>query len=171
MARVRLAMVVVLVGVLWPASSAHAQSAAAWDRLDVLIGTWDSAGDTQLGAGDGAATFTRELDGHVIVRRSFADYKSGPQAGTHHDDLLVIYRDAPDAPARAIYFDSEGHVIRYAVTSPRESAVVFESDGADPGPRYRLSYVRAGDALDGRFEIAMPGGDYTTYVSWTSKKR
>jgi hypothetical protein len=171
MSPVRLATVAVLVGALWPASNVHAQPAAVWDRLDALIGAWDSTGDTQPGGGEGAATFTRELDGHVIVRRSFADYKSGPQAGTRHDDLLVIYRDAPDAPARAIYFDSEGHVIRYAVTSPRNNAVVFQSEEAEPGPRYRLSYVRAGDALDGRFEIAMPGGDYTTYLSWTSKKR
>lgn len=156
--------------VLWP-SLTSAQTASAWDRAEALIGTWDSAGDTQLGSGDGSASFTRELDGHVIVRRSFADYKSGPQAGTRHDDLLVIYRDAPDAPAKAIYFDSEGHVIRYAVTSPRENAVIFQSDGSDPGPRYRLSYTRHGDALDGTFEVAMPGSDYKMYLSWTSKRR
>jgi hypothetical protein len=167
----KFAAIAILAAVCWPASNACAQPAAVWNRLDALIGTWDSAGDTQLGGGDGSASFTRDLDAHVIVRRSFAEYKSGPQAGTRHDDLLVIYREAPDGPPRAIYFDSEGHVIRYAVTSPRANAVVFQSDGSDPGPRYRLSYVRAADALDGTFEIAMPGGEYKTYLSWTSKKR
>ena len=156
---------------LMPGRAAHAQNAAVWDRLQMLIGTWPSAGDTQLGDGEGSASFTRELDGHIVVRRSYAAYKTGPQAGTRHDDLMVIYRDAPDAPPRAIYFDSEGHVIRYAVTAPDDSSIVFESDGAEPGPRYRLSYVRKGPALGGKFEIAMPGGDFKTYLSWTSIAR
>jgi hypothetical protein len=153
------------------ANHAHAQSAPSWDRLRMLLGTWESAGDTQLGQGLGTASFSAELNGQIIVRRSFAEYTSGPQAGTRHDDLLVIYREAPDAPPKAIYFDSEGHVIRYSIATPTERSVVFQSDSSAPGPRYRLSYARAENALDGTFEIAMPGADYKTYLSWTSSKR
>src|SRR5947208_7244995 len=98
------------------------QSAPAWERLQFLVGTWDSKGDTQLGSGEGSATFTRELNGQVIVRKSFASY---PQAGNRHDDLLVVYHDAPNAAPKAIYFDSEGHVIRYSVVTPAENSVVF----------------------------------------------
>jgi hypothetical protein len=159
---------VMLCLLLTMAPATDAQSASTWDRLQVLIGTWDSRGDTQLGPGEGSAAFTRELDGHVIVRRSFADY---PKTGSRHDDLLVIYRDAPGAQPRAVYFDSEGHVIRYAVTAPTADSVVFESDGSDPGPAYRLSYTRTKNGLDGAFEIAAPGAGYKTYLSWTSTLR
>ncbi len=150
---------------------ARAQPASAWDRLQMLVGTWESSGDTQLGQGEGSASFTRELNGQVIVRRSFADYKAGPQAGTRHDDLLVIYRDAADRPPKAIYFDSEGHVIRYAVDVSNDNAIVFESDRDAEGPRYRLSYTRNGASLAGTFEIASPGAEYKTYLSWTSIHR
>jgi hypothetical protein len=113
-----------------------------------------------------------ELNGHIIVRRSFAEYKSGPHAGTRHDDLLVIYREESTAAPQAIYFDSEGHVIRYSVATPTERSVIFESTSAAPGPRYRLSYARAdNNTLDGTFEVAMPGADYTTYLSWSSSKQ
>ena len=152
-------------------SAERVRPPSTWDRLQVLLGTWQSKGDTQLGEGSGTASFTSELGGHAIVRRSFAEYSSGPQAGTRHDDLLVVYRANPDAEPQAIYFDSEGHVIHYRVLTPKENAVVFESDGSDPGPRYRLSYARQGNTLDGIFELAMPGADYKVFVSWTSTKR
>jgi hypothetical protein len=147
-------------------SLTRAQQVATWDRLQILLGTWDSNGDTQLGSGEGSATFTRELNGHVIIRKSFASY---PQAGNRHDDLLVIYRDEPTP--RAIYFDSEGDVIRYSVAAPTEDSILFQSDGSDPGPRYRLSYTRAKRVLSGTFEIAAPGADFKTYLSWTSIER
>jgi hypothetical protein len=165
----------IVLALLWicvsPDRHALAQPLPLWDRLDILLGTWESAGDTQLGAGQGTAVFTRELHGQVMVRRSFADYTSGPQATTHHDDLLVIFRDAPDGPPKAIYFDSEGHVIHYAVSSPAENAVMFQSDGSDPGPRYRLTYARVSARLNGTFEVAAPGAEFRAYLSWTSTRR
>ena len=102
----------------------------------------------------------------IIVRRNHAGYASGVQ----HDDLMVIYLDAPSDTPRAIYFDTEGHIIRYNLTFPTSNKVVFESDGTQPGPRYRLSYWLNGRALDGKFEVAPPGSEYKTYMSWTSKK-
>jgi len=165
----------IVLAFLWvsvsPDRCALAQSLPLWNRLDILLGTWESAGDTQLGAGQGTAVFTRELHGQVMVRRSTADYTSGPQAGTHHDDLLIIYRNEPDGPPKAIYFDSEGHVIHYAVSSLAENAVLFQSDGSDPGPRYRLTYARVSARLNGTFEVAAPGGEFKTYLSWTSTRR
>jgi hypothetical protein len=82
----------------------------------------------------------------------------------------VIYLDAPNDTPRAIYFDSEGHTIRYNLTFPAAGRVVFESDGTQPGPRYRLSYSLNGPALDGKFEVAPPGAVYKAYLTWTSKK-
>jgi hypothetical protein len=59
---------------------------------------------------------------------------------------------------KANYFDSEGHVIYYTVTvAADESSFQFLSDPGQPGPRYRLTYVRTGtDSMKLNFEIANP---------------
>jgi hypothetical protein len=148
----------------------HAQTNEPLKKLDFLLGEWTGVAgekDTPLGAGKGSFSFAPELKQQIIVRRNSANYASGAQ----HDDLMVIYADAPDPTPRAIYFDTEGHVIRYTLAFPAPNRVVFESDAAQPGPKYRLTYWMEGAALDGRFEIAAPAGEYKTYLSWTSKKR
>lgn len=140
-----------------------------WKKLEFLLGSWTgTAGekDTPLGAGQGGFSYRLELNKKIIVRHNQAAYTSGAQ----HDDLMVIYLDAPNDTPRAIYFDTEGHVIRYHLTFPGPNRVIFESDGTQPGPRYRLSHWLNGRALDGRFEVAPPGAGYKTYLSWTSKK-
>ena len=43
--------------------------------------------------------------------------------------------------------------------------MVFESDGKQPGPRYRLSYQLDKGLLDGRFDIAPPGGEFKRYLT------
>ncbi len=142
---------------------------SAWKKLEFLLGKWaGSAGekDTPRGAGQGRFSFEPELNRKIIVRHNYAAYTSG----VRHDDLMVIYLDAPDDAPRAIYFDTEGHVIRYSLTFPAPDSVIFESDGTRPGPRYRLSYSLNGRALDGKFEVAPPGAEYKLYMSWTSKK-
>jgi hypothetical protein len=106
------------------------------------------------------------LNQKIIVRHNHAGYTSG----VRHDDLMVIYLDAPNDTPRAIYFDTEGHVIRYNLTFPAPNRVIFESDGTEAGPRFRLSYWLDGSALGGKFEVAPPGAEYKTYMSWTSKK-
>jgi len=123
--------------------------------------------DTPLGAGQGGFSFAPELDGKIVVRHNRANYNSGAR----HEDLLVIYLESPNEKPHAIYFDTEGHVIRYNLTFPSANRVIFESEGSQPGPRYRLSYWMSGAALDGKFEVAPPGGDYKAYLSWSSKKK
>lgn len=166
------ALVVILASVCAGASPAFAQATPSprWDGLQFLLGTWTAAGGTQLGTAEGGTTFAEELDGQIITRRNFAIYTGGAAAGTRHDDLLIVYRDTPEAAPHAIYFDSEGHVIRYTITTSADTAA-FQSDPSQPGPRYRLTYRRAGDALSGVFAVAAPGtDDYKTYLSWTSTK-
>jgi len=159
-------------GLFLMAACALGQTAApgaAWKRLDFLLGKWTGvagAGETQLGAGQGAFSFHAELNRKIIVRRNTAAYDSGVK----HDDLMVIYLDSPNETPRAIYFDTEGHVIRYDLAFPAAGTVVFESDGTQPGPRYRLTYWLEGGVLKGKFEVAPPGGEYKTYMSWSSKR-
>jgi hypothetical protein len=142
---------------------------SAWKKLEFLLGNWTGSAsekDTPLGAGQGGFSFEPQLNRKIIVRRNRAAYDSG----VRHEDLMVIYLDSPNETPRAIYFDTEDHVIRYNLTFPAQNRVIFESDGAQPGPRYRLSYWLNGRALDGKFEVAPPGAEYKTYLSWTSKK-
>jgi len=48
--------------------------------------------------------------------------------------------------------------------------VAFESDGTQPGPKYRLSYWMEKGSLKGKFEVAAQGSEYKTYMSWASRK-
>ena len=156
---------------LWTVFSAlHAQPNDPWKKLDFLLGEWTGiAGekDTQPGAGQGSFSFELELKQKIIMRRNNASYDSGVQ----HDDLMVIYVDPPNDTPRAIYFDTEGHVIRYVLRFPSPNRVVFESDATQPGPKYRLTYWIEAGSLNGRFEIGASSTDYKTYMNWTSKKR
>ena len=162
-------MRLILIALLMVFSVLQAQTNDAWKKLDFLLGEWTgSAGerDTPHGAGSGSFSFKPELQQKIIVRHNHAVYDSGVE----HDDLMVIYLDAPNDTPRAIYFDTEGHVIRYNLAFPSANRVVFESDGAQSGPRYRLTYWMEGESLNGRFEVAA-ASEYKTYLSWTSKRQ
>jgi hypothetical protein len=151
------------------ALSLSAQVSSPWQKFEFLLGDWTGiAGekDTQLGAAQGSFSFRPELQQKIVVRRNNARYDSGVQ----HDDLMVIYLDPPSGSPRAIYFDTEGHVIRYNLSLPSPNRAVFESEPGQPGPKYRLTYWMDGQSLDGRFEVADPGADYKTYLSWASKR-
>jgi len=148
---------------------AQSSPPAPFQGLEFLIGKWTGIArekDTPMGAGQGFFSFQRELESKIIVRRNASEYTSG----SRHDDLMVIYLDAPKDTPRAIYFDSEGHVIRYNIAVPSPGRAVFESDGTQPGPRYRLTYWVESGSLNGRFEVAPPGGEFKAYMNWTSRK-
>lgn len=144
------------------------EASPAWKKLEFLLGNWTGvagAAPAGLGAGQGSYSFEADLNRRIIVRRSRSEYTSG----VRHDDLMVIYFDAPKDTPRAIYFDSEGHVIRYNATFPTANVVIFESEKTLGGPRYRLKYWRDGVSLNGQFEIAEVGSKYKTYLTWTSR--
>ena len=122
---------------------------ADFKQLEFLLGKWTGVETNK--AESGAFSFEPQLNNKIIVR-----HNSAP----NHEDLLVIYIEDE---TRAVYFDSEGHVIHYKVSVPSENRAVFESDGA---PKYRLTYWLDRESLYGKFEI----GD-KTYLSWTSKPK
>ena len=141
------------------------------DALHFLLGTWNAVGEGKPGQANGASTFARALQGRVITRTSYADYPATEKRpASRHEDLMVIYADG-DA-LRADYYDSEGHVIRYAVHAVGADRAVFTSDVVAGQPRYRLTYIlQAPGKLDGTFEIAPPGQPekFATYLTWTSR--
>jgi hypothetical protein len=136
---------------------------ARFQSIQFLFGKWKAkGGGATVGEGQGAYSYSPDLNQTIVIRRNFSEYPTGPR----HDDLMIIYLEA--ASLRAIYFDSEGHVIHYNVTTPSPTKVVFESDGTQPGPKYRLTHTLEAQDLTGKFEIAAPGAEYKTYLSWTS---
>jgi hypothetical protein len=159
-------MLVSMISMLLLASPAPAPS--PWAELAPLLGEWQAEGSGQPGASGGTFSFTPDLDRAVVTRRAHSEYpatKSRPAFA--HDDLMVIFHEG-DA-TRAIYFDNEGHTIRYAVHAEAKK-VVFLSESA-PGPRFRLTYEWSSDGvLNVAFEIAPPGdGPFKTYVRGTAK--
>src|SRR5215472_5483663 len=103
--------------------------------LQFMVGKWKGGGTGDPGAGQGAFSFLPELNGQILVRRSFNQLASGPR----HEDVMIVYLD--DKTPRAIYFDSEGHTIKYNVSFPAKNTAVFDSGD---GPGYRLSYALEG---------------------------
>lgn len=159
-----------LVAILWATAAAQAPSPKKpdWTLLNFLVGSWVADPNPKEPGATGSTDFRFDLDGSILVRENKADYR--PQDGKpaqHHRDLMVIFADESGA-LKATYWDNEPHTIHYDVTaSPGE--VVFSTPAGAPGPRFRLVYRRTvkDGTVAGRFDIAMPGGDFKPYKEWT----
>jgi hypothetical protein len=142
----------------------------AWSAWTALAGEWVADVDPKEGA-TGAFSFVPELQGHVLVRHNFAQYPSGhPRAG-RHEDLMVVYHAG--AATRADYYDSEGHVIHYAV-SVEGQRFTFVSDLAAGQPRFRFTYVPTSPSTVAlTFEVAPPGKPeaFAPYIRATAHRR
>ncbi|HTS31133.1 MAG TPA: hypothetical protein VMH81_34915 [Bryobacteraceae bacterium] len=142
-----------------------------WGPAQFLVGRWTGDGSGEPGQGSGSFSFTPDLQGKVLVRKSFAEYPpANGKPATRHDDLMIVYRDSRSRELRAIYFDSEEHVIPYSV-KPAEGGVVFVTEAPGNTTRYRLTYIAAGSGrLKLKFEIAPPGKDFTAYIEGTAHR-
>jgi len=137
-----------------------------WRPLQFLVGHWTGEGTTaDQGSGAGAFSFTPDLQDKILLRKNFAEYpKANGKPAYRHDDLMIIYHASTSHDLRAIYFDSEEHIIHYAI-QPSGNSAVFLSEGPQDAPRFRLTYTSAGtDRLKLKFEIAPPGKDFATYI-------
>jgi hypothetical protein len=136
-----------------------------WGPAQFLVGNWTGDGGGQLGQGSGAFSFSPDLQGKILVRKNFAEYPAANgKPAFRHDDLMILYRDETTHGLRATYFDSEEHVISYAV-KPVEGGVVFVSEGAPSTTRFRMTYTSTGkDTLKIKFETAAPGKEFAPYI-------
>jgi hypothetical protein len=165
---VRKLLALALLGV----ASLHAQAPSdAWAPLRFLIGTWDARslnGDVQS---SGTYLFQTELRGHVLARHSATKDCKGPlDFDCEHSDILYIYAEGP--VYKAIYFDNEGHVIHYNVSTPAPATAVFLSDEKQPGPQFRLAYELKNGVMNGKFQIKVPGqAEFRSYLEWTGGKK
>ncbi len=155
---------------VWLAASAGV-AAEDWGPAQFLVGHWIGEGSGQPGQGAGGFSFTSDLQGAVLVRKSFAEYPAANgRPASRHDDLTIVYRDEASKQLRASYFDNEGHAIQYVV-KPAEGGVVFVSEGPPTATRYRLTYTSTGrDRLKLKFEIAAPGKDFSTYIEAAARR-
>jgi len=153
--------------------ASFALHAEDWGPLQFLIGEWAGEGGGQPGqASAGSFSFTPDLQGTILVRRSFAAYPAANgRPAFRHDDLTIVYRAADSKQFRATYWDNEGHVIQYSV-QPAEGGVAFVSDGPPSGQRFRIGYAREGaNQVKIKFEIAAPGKDFAPYVEALARKK
>jgi len=90
--------------------------------------------------------------------------------GCEHGDLLYVYEEA--GKLKAIYFDSEGHLIHYNVSTPEPNTAVFLSDGSTTGPQFRLTYALKDGIMSGKFQIQRPGqSEWNSYLQWSGSKQ
>jgi hypothetical protein len=154
------------------ALSAQAES---WKALAFLEGTWDAhaRAGTAGAQSNGTYTFKPELKHHVLVRRSDSDACKGPaNFDCEHSDVLYIYQEADNQPLKAIYFDNEGHVIHYVVSTPDASTAMFISDMSPAGPQFRLVYELKASVMWGKFQMRMPGqAQWKSYLEWSGARK
>jgi hypothetical protein len=147
-----------------------------WAAYRFLLGDWVGEGEGGPGQGKGEFSFAAELQGKVLVRRNRAEYPaSGDRPALSHEDLLIVYHEKGGKTQKAIYFDSEGHVVDYTPsTSLDGKALIFLSDAKESSPRYRLSYIKQETGkVTVKFEIAPPGKAeaFKTYLEGTVRKK
>jgi hypothetical protein len=133
------------------------QSKNPWEKWNYLIGEWVGEHTGKPGLGDGKFSFQTDLDGKILVRKSRTVFPaSTSSAELVHDDLMIIYLGGGDNAQEAIYFDNEGHTIKYKV-SFTEKSIVLTSNIIANAPRFRFTYTAIDDkTVNASFEIATP---------------
>jgi hypothetical protein len=147
-----------------------------WKALAFLEGTWDAhtQGGSAGAQGSGTYIFKPELKHHVLVRSSSVSAAcSGPKSfDCEHSDVLYVYQEAQIQPLKAIYFDNEGHVIHYTVSTPDSTTAMFISEPSPSGPQFRLVYELKDALMSGKFQMRMPGqAEWKSYLEWTGAKK
>jgi len=158
------------------AQTAASANDSAWTALGALLGNWTGEGSGDPGQGTGGFSFAWDLQGKILVRKSYADYPATKdRPASSHQDLMVVYQEPDTRLSKAVYLDNEGHVINYTVTlSPDAKSIVFLSELRPSTPRYRLIYIMTGkDRVELTFEIAPPDkpDSFTTYIKAGARRQ
>ena len=133
------------------------QTKNQWEKWNFLIGEWVGEGNGQPGQGEGKFSFQADLDGNILVRKNRTSFpETANSKAVVHEDLLIVYPGSEAQLQEAIYFDNEGHTIKYKVTFT-ENSVILTSDLVAGTPRFRLKYVPIdSNTVKIDFEMASP---------------
>jgi hypothetical protein len=137
------------------------------NSLKFLTGKWIGEGTGEAGAGSGYFTFESSLQGKALLRKNHAEYPASKDHPSYvHDDLMIVYAEPSGGQLHAFYTDSEGHVIRYAVSAASDGkTVIFLSEPQPSAPGYRLTYVLTeADKMALTFEVAPPGKQFQKFL-------
>ncbi len=166
-----------LLGLAFPlavAAEAPQSEKDPWAAWRFVLGDWVGEGSGQPGAATSAFSFHPALGGKILVRKTHNDIQATKDhPASTHEDLLVVYPEG--SATRAIYFDNEGHVIRYTASfSADGNTLTFLSATEPSSPRFRLTYAKGKDgALRINFEIAPPGKpeEFSTYIGGSAHRK
>ena len=143
---------------------------AGWGPREAMVGDWTGEGGGRPGQGTGSFSFKADLQGKILVRKNRAEYPATKEHRCFRPRRLDgrFTETSLEAAARAMYFDSEGHAIRYELkSSPNSNAVTFVS-GVEPSASALSSdlFAGRGDRVKIKFEIAPPGHpeEFATYI-------
>jgi hypothetical protein len=147
-----------------------------WADYRFLIGEWVGEGEGQPGQGKGEFSLKPDLQGKILVRKNRSEYPAaGQRPAVTHEDLMILYRSDNKKETKAIYFDSEGHVIQYTPSFSADGATLtMLSDAAPSLPRYRLTYTKADNGVvKVGFAVAPPGKPdaFKTYVEGRVRRK
>jgi hypothetical protein len=144
------------------------KSLNSWEKWNYLIGEWVGEHNGQPGQGEGKFSFQTDLEGNILVRKSHTVFpKTEKSAEIIHDDLLIIYQPAGNGTQEAIYFDNEGHTIKYKVTFT-DKTIALTSDIDPNATRFRFTYTEIDTkSVNASFEMASPKSpeEFKMYLS------
>lgn len=162
-----------IVILLFPAYLAHGQkSTDPWEKWNILIGDWVGEQSGKPGQGEAKFSFYKDLDGKILVRKSRTEFPATSKSASFvHDDLLIIYMEGPESQ-EAIYFDNEGHTIKYKVSFTEKSVILTSDIGATT--RFRFTYtIIDPKTVNASFEMASPQApeDFKMYLEGKAFKK
>lgn len=140
------------------------QKTTTWDKWQWLIGDWKTVDEGRNDQASGTFSFKPDLDQKILVRKGHAEYGQLRADPMIHNDLMIIYPGYSGTPAKAVYFDNEGHSISYtfAVT---DKSIIFTSERMANAPIFRMGYYKVdSNVVNAKFETSQDGVKFQTYM-------
>lgn len=147
-----------------------------WSNWNFLIGKWQGIGSGNPGEGTGYFSFNLELNGNILYRKNHSEYPGHEnQPARLHDDIMIIFCEDSKIANKAIFFDAEGHVIRYNIDYPKDiKKIILTSEPSSGFARYRLSYTMVDNiTVEILFEVSSSENpdSFTTYLQGLAMKK
>lgn len=162
-----------LIGVLFlfAGGICFSQNNSSISNFQWLIGEWKGEGSGKPGQGEGSFSFQFDLDSKILKRKSHTEFPSNNNSPAIHEDLMILYSDFSGGLSNAIYFDSEGHIINYSVTTSDTSIIFLSERIAVDIPIFKLTYTLLDkNTVNTKFEMSQDGNTFTTYIEGKSKR-